>query len=325
MMGEILREWNALDDAAQAVSQGIEHCQQSGLEKALAIGAIFLARIRQAQGRSEEAAQLMQQWEQIVHQDSATTLAGGSIFLYLVRLWILQGNLDAAIEWGQHYRRMLESNGSPRSQYALEWLTLVQLLLAQSRHGRSLPGEHPLEEALALLEQVRSRAEAEGLMSAVLEALVLQALVLQAQGHLPRALSALQEALTLAEPEGRVRVFVDEGPPMAQLLQQVTASGAASPYITSLLEALGVLINQRQDAELPQTSAPSALVEPLSEREVEVLRLLATGQSNSELAQTLVVSMSTVKTHLQHIYGKLGVTNRTQAVACAQELHLLAS
>jgi LuxR family maltose regulon positive regulatory protein len=325
MKGEILREWNALDDAAQAVSQGIEHCQQSGFEKALSFGAIILARIRRAQGRSEEAVRLMQQYEQIVHQEAATTLVGSSVFLYLVQLWIVQGNLDAAIQWGQHYRRTLESDGSPRSLYAQESLTLARLLLAQSRQGRSLPGEHPLEEALSLLERVRSRTEAEGQMPDVLEALVLQALVLQAQGHLPQALRALEEALTLAEPEGYVRLFVDEGPPMAELLQQVAASGAASHYITSLLEALGVPTHHLQDAEDAQTHAPAELIEPLSEREVEVLRLLASGGSNAQLARTLVVSTSTVKTHLQHIYGKLGVANRTQAVARAQELRLLSS
>jgi LuxR family maltose regulon positive regulatory protein len=162
-------------------------------------------------------------------------------------------------------------------------------------------------------------------MGDVLEALVLQALLLQAQGHLPQALGTLQEALPLAEPEGWMRIFVDEGPPMAQLLQQVATSGGASPYLTRLLEALGVPTPQQQDAQLPHPCAPAALVEPLSERELEVLRLLAAGRSNAELAQTLVVSMSTVKTHLQHIYGKLAVSNRTQAVLRAQELHLLAS
>jgi LuxR family maltose regulon positive regulatory protein len=325
MLSEILQEWNVLDEAAQAVSQGIEHAQQNGFEKVLSVGAIILARVRQAQGRSEEAARLMQQWEQIVGQESAMSLVWDSLFLYLIQLWILQGNLDAALYWGEHYRRTLEGDGSPHALYAEKWLTLARLLLAQSRHGSFLPDEHPLEEALSLLEQVRSRARARGEMGEVLEALVLQALVLQAQGHLSEALSALQEALTLAEPEGWIRIFVDEGPPMATLLQQVAAAGGTSPYITRLLEAFGILTNQQQEAEPAQTGAPSALVELLSQREVEVLRLLARGRSNSELAQTLVVSVSTVKTHLQHIYSKLGVTNRTQAVDRAQELHLLTS
>jgi LuxR family maltose regulon positive regulatory protein len=206
--------------------------------------------------------------------------------------------------------------------------TLVRVLLAQSRQERPLthpPTEQPLEEALCLIEQVRSRAKVNGQMSQMLEALVLQALVEHAQGHLPQALSALQEALALAEPEGYVRLFVDEGAPMAELLQQVAASGRASPYIMTLLEALGVPTTQQQETGLLQTDASSARMEPLSEREVEVLRLLATGGSNAEIAQVLMISMNTIKTHLKHIYDKLGVTNRTQAVARARELHLLAS
>jgi LuxR family maltose regulon positive regulatory protein len=325
LMGDILREWNALDNAAQVVSQGIDHCQQSGYEIVLPLGVLFLARVRQAQGRIEEAATLTQQCEQLIHQGGATILFTASISLYLVDLWILQGNLDAAIQWGQQYRRALESDGSPRSLYAQEWLTLSRLLLAQSRHGRVLPGEHPLEEALSLLEQVRTRMQAEGQISDVLQALVLQALAQQARGHLPQALSTLQEALALAESEGWVRLFVDEVTPMAVLLQQVVASGGSSPYVTSLVEALGVHTTQQEGTSLPQAWSHEILVEPLSEREVEVLRLLATGESNAEMAQVLVVSMSTVRTHLRHIYDKLGVTNRTQAVVRARELHLLAT
>lgn len=140
MMGEILREWDALDDAAQTVSQGIEHAQQSGFEKAVAVGAIFLARIRQAQGNSEEAARLMQQCEQTVRQESAMTVARNSVFLYLVQLWLKQGNLNAALQWAQQYRHTLESDGSHHSLYAQEGLTLARLLLAQSRQDSFLPG-----------------------------------------------------------------------------------------------------------------------------------------------------------------------------------------
>lgn len=325
MLGDLLREWNALEEAAQAVSHGIEHTRQSGFAKALAIGLVILARIRQAQSRSEEAAELMQQYEQLAHQQAATTLAEGSTFLRLVHLWILQGNQDAAFQWAEHYRRTCEGDGASHALYAQEGLVLARVLLAQSRQGRNRPGEHPLEEALSLLEQVRARAEARGEMRDVLEALVLQAQVEQARGDLPEALSTLREALTLAEPEGYVRLFVDEGPPMATLLQQVAGAFGASPYIMRLLDSPGLPIHQQQDAEPAHFLVPAELVDVLSEREMEVLRLLARGGSNCELAQSLVVSTSTVKTHLQHIYGKLGVANRKQAVARAQELHLLSS
>jgi ATP/maltotriose-dependent transcriptional regulator MalT len=197
-------------------------------------------------------------------------------------------------------------------------------LQARTSEGIGAWDTFQTEETLCLIEQVRSRAKADGQMSQM-EALVLQALVQQALGHLLQALSALQEALTLAEPEGYVRLFVDEGAPMAELLQQVLAAGGASPYVMTLLESQGVAPSQEQGPSLPRVDSHAGLMEPLSEREVEVLGLLATGRSNAELAQTLVISMSTVRTHLRHIYDKLGVTNRTQAVARARELHLLAS
>jgi LuxR family maltose regulon positive regulatory protein len=329
MMGELLREWNALEEAAQAVNQGIEHAQQSGFEKALAIGAIFLARIRQAQGSSAEAARLVQQGEQIVRQERAMTLTRDWVFLYLVHFWIVQGNLDAAIQWEQHYRRTLEGEGSSPALSAPERLTLARLLLAQSRQGRDLPAEHPLEEALSLLERVRERAGAQGKMGDVLEALMLQALLLQAQGQLPRALSALQEALALAQPQGYVRLFVDEGAPMASLLAHLQARPqGGSGYCEMLLTACrgpgqlhaGAAGTRASTVQL--TPLPP-LIDPLSKREVEVLRLLAQGASNAEIAERLVVATSTAKYHIKNILAKLAAVNRTQAVARAREHGLL--
>jgi len=131
-----------------------------------------------------------------------------------------------------------------------------------------------------------------------------------------RALSALCRALSLAEPEGYVRTFVDEGEPMAHLLRLSLSRGIAPDYVARLLAAFD------QEIE-PEPPGMQSLVEPLTERELDVLRLIVAGLSNPEIADELVIAVSTVKTHINHIFGKLGVDRRTQAVARAQELSLL--
>jgi LuxR family maltose regulon positive regulatory protein len=153
-------------------------------------------------------------------------------------------------------------------------------------------------------------------MDSVIRFLVLRARSFQAQDDLPSALSALERALSLAEPEGYVRTFIDEGEPMARLLRQALSQGIASNYAARLLAAF--------DAEVALTpSAMDALVEPLTERELEVLRLIVAGLSNPDIAEDLFIAVSTVKSHVNHIYGKLGVENRVQAINRARSLGLL--
>ena len=156
---------------------------------------------------------------------------------------------------------------------------------------------------------------------------MLQALALQARGDTSLAIDALERALSLAEPGGFVRVFVDEGEPMAALLRQAATRGIAPSYVGELLRAFGAEVQEGREAEgrspqHPSTSAP-LLIEPLSERELEVLRLIAAGLSNREIADRLIIAISTVKTHVNNIYRKLDVSKRTQAVARARELNML--
>jgi LuxR family maltose regulon positive regulatory protein len=189
------------------------------------------------------------------------------------------------------------------------------------------------EQALGLLERLQARATAQGRTGSVIEIQALQALARSAGGDQAGALAALAEALTLAAPEGYLRVFVDEGPPMAALLRQLLAGRrqdrpaavAAVPrdYLARLLEAFeqaGLTVR------LPVRSGGvvvAGLVEPLTERELEVLRLLADGRSNQAIAAELVISLDTVKRHVSHLFSKLEVANRTQAVSRARELGLL--
>jgi LuxR family maltose regulon positive regulatory protein len=181
------------------------------------------------------------------------------------------------------------------------------------------------DQALRLLKRLREEAQVAGRSGSELEILTLQALALRAQGEKERAVSTLAQALAVAEPEGYVRTFVDEGSPMAALFSEVLEAqqrGRLAPevpayYLRKLSAAL------ERDASGAATPAGVELREPLSERELEVLALLAAGKSNRQIASELFVALSTVKTHINNIYGKLEVSNRTQAVWRARELGLL--
>jgi len=217
-------------------------------------------------------------------------------------------------------------NSAPVYRLEYEDLVLARVLIAQ---GERDPAGEQLPTALSLLERLLAAAESGGRMGSAIEIHILRALALRALSESTSALAALERALLLAEPEGYVRVFVDEGALMAALLQEAHRRGIAPDYVATLLAAFGKdeggrLKDEATSAPLhPSSFIPQPLVEPLTDRELEVLRLMAAGRSNTEIAQALVVAVSTIKTHVNRIFGKLGVTSRTQAVARAQELHLL--
>jgi len=193
--------------------------------------------------------------------------------------------------------------------------------LACYQDGR---GERCLLEAMSLLARLLDAAQAGGRMGNVIEILVVQALARHAHGDLPAALASLQQALALAEPEGYVRLFVDEGPPMARLMHAAAARGILPVYMAKLLSAFGPeLLPHSGRSSLPASPAAQSLVEPLSERELEVLRLFQTELSGPDIAQELVIALSTVRTHTKGIYSKLGVSSRRAAVKRAEDLHLL--
>jgi LuxR family maltose regulon positive regulatory protein len=168
---------------------------------------------------------------------------------------------------------------------------------------------------MGLLERLRQAAEEGGRIGSVLEILVLQALAYQMHGDISSALGSLFRALSLAEPEGYVRLFVDEGPPMAHLLEVAVKHGNAPHYARPLLTAFG-----SASGSPPVTQT---LIEPLSRRELEVLRLLGTDLDGPDMARELVVSLNTLRTHIKNIYSKLGVSNRRAAVRRAEELDML--
>jgi LuxR family maltose regulon positive regulatory protein len=228
------------------------------------------------------------------------------------RALIRQGRVDESLVW----LRELGLSGDDDLSYIHEFehITLARVLLARaSTEG----GERCLDEASGLLERLLRAAEAGLRMGSVIEILVLQALAHQRRGDLPAALQTLERALTLAEPEGYVRIFVDEGPAMASLLTAAAKQGISSRYAGRLLAALG------GTEERPPAPDQEGLVEPLSERELDVLRLLGSDLGGPEIARELTVSLNTVRSHTKSIYTKLGVNSRRSAVRRGQELELL--
>lgn len=230
------------------------------------------------------------------------------------RLWVRQGRLAEVQNWADGQGLAVDDDLSYLREF--DHITLARLLIARYRHEQE---DNCLQGAVVLLECLRQAAEAGSRMGSVLEILVQQAMAEEVQGHTAEALVPLARALALGEPEGCIRTFVDEGPPMAKLLERMKPEdGRQKAYVARLLAVLGGQQNIQ-----PSAFSHQPLVEPLSERELEVLQLVAEGLSNREIAERLFVALSTVKGHNRVIYGKLNVSRRTEAVARARELGLL--
>jgi LuxR family maltose regulon positive regulatory protein len=310
-MASVLYEWNDLDAAKQHAQEGIRLSKLGGFIAYQLFGRALLARICEAQGDRDGALENIGQAERLGQRSEYALVAALATELR-VRLWLAQGNLLAAACWAEE--RPIQPAGELDAAIEIEQAAVARMLFAQDR----------LEEALRLLESLLEAAQTAGRTGQVIKVRALQALAFRAQGEDGRALSALEQALLLAEPGGYVRTFVDEGVPIAHLLDRVLAMrlgrsearGIAPGYVSKLLAAFG-------ESAPPLPPATQALFEPLTERELEVLRLIAAGLSNREIAQELVIAVSTVKSHINHIYGKLAAKSRTQAVAKAQALDLV--
>ncbi|MGD8598452.1 MAG: LuxR C-terminal-related transcriptional regulator, partial [Anaerolineae bacterium] len=224
-----------------------------------------------------------------------------------VRLRLAQGSPEEAAHAA--FESRLGEFGSPILREG-EQILLARVLVVQQKWGKVLP----------LLAQLAEQTEAGGRFGRLIEILVLQALAIQAQGDPAGGLTALERALAIGEAEGYVRVFVQQGAPLAPLLRQAAARGVSVQYVNELLAAMGL---EAETATAPSLASTPSLVEPLTPREMEVLQLLGAGNSNQEIADSLVITINGVKKHTSNIYGKLGVHSRTQAVVRAQELGLL--
>jgi LuxR family transcriptional regulator, maltose regulon positive regulatory protein len=308
-----------LQAALDRATEGVGLWRQLAYGLPLVAGLATLARIRQAQGDAPGALEALDEAERVQLSPAVVALLNPAPATR-ARLALARGEVAEAARWVRD--RGLGPDDQPSYPREREYLVLARVLLAEQTPDR----------ALELLERLHAQAVTQGRIGSVIEIRALQALARQASGNVNGALAALVEALTLAAPEGYLRVFVDEGGPMATLLgklsttpataQAVAATQVPPAFLDRLLEAF----EQAGQAALPRSRRGTALpglVAALSAREVEVLQLLAAGKSNPAIAEELVITLDTVKRHVTHILDKLGAANRTQAVNRARELGLL--
>ena len=311
-MGELLLERDDLEASERELTLGTELVERAGELEILVRGQVALSRVKWAQGDVECALKLAHEAERLARDSGAPQAIADATF-WKARLHLMRKDVQAA---ASELERASDVGDIPSSARESERIFLAQLLIVQEDY----------DEALRVLEHVHHMAEAADRRSNVIEILALKALVLRAKEEKGQALNVIGRALALAEPEGYVRIFVDEAPPMTELLSEVLEAQQSgrldSPrripahYLRKLLVAL-----ERDTASTAQPT--TELPEALSERELEVLQLIAVGKSNRQIASELFVSVGTVKTHVNNLYRKLDAHSRTQAVARAKELTLL--
>ena len=313
-LGELHRERGDLEAATELLMRSKELGEHFGLPETRYRWYVAMARIKEAQGDLDGALDLLDEAERQYVENPDPDVR--PIAALKTRVWVRQGRLTEALGWARE--RGLSAHDDLSYLREFEHITLARVLIARSRSEREYRSIH---EAMGLLERLLQAAEGERTGS-IIEILVLQALAHEARGDITRALVSLEPALSLAEPEGYVRIFLDEGLPMARLLYEALSQGVESDYIRRLLAAFPVAESE-QTASSPMRGSKSELVEPLSERELEVLQLIAEGLTNQEVATRLYLSLHTVKVHARNIFTKLAVKNRAQAVARGRALGIL--
>ena len=317
-LGDLLREWNELEAAERHLLQGMALVNETlTVEPFVAVrGYTALARLQQARGNAPAALATLNGLVQLAEQRHFPPHLVTQGAAVRAQLELAQGNAAGALHWADTSGLSAEDDDLSYP-HERAYLVLVRVRIAQARVD---PASPLLQDALHLLDRLQTSAETKARMNSVLEILMLRALTLEAQGDRTSALSTLERALLLAAPEGYIRLFVDEGAPMLILLREIHARSRVPGYVATLLRAFG----EQNISDLPLSSArPDPLVEPLTERERDVLRLLLEGASNREIAQRLVLSVNTVKRHVYNLCGKLGVQSRAQAIVRAKTLNLL--
>ena len=294
-LARVCYQWNDLDAAEQHEQQSFQLAMRMETVDTPAACWVLLARLKLARGDVASAIALLAKAEQFVNQHNFVHWMPEIVTVQVLTL-LRQGHLAAAAYLAQ-------THDFPISQ--------ARVHLTQGDPSA----------ALAVLEPLRQQADAKGWADERLKVMVLQAVALQAHGEKEQAVDLLLDALTLAEPGGFIRLFVDEGLPMAQLLSAAEGLGRMPDYIGKVLAAYEAKEHKGEDISYQPPAG--SLIEPLSPRELEVLQLIAAGRSDQEMCEQLFLALSTVKGHNRKIFGKLQVQRRTEAVARARELGLL--
>ena len=313
-MSEMRREQGDLESAVRYLLKSKELGSYNGLANNRYRWYVAMARIKEAQGDLVGALELLDEAERLYIPSPDPYVR--PVAALKARVWVGQGRLAEALQWAAG----LSFDDELSYLREFEHITLARVLIAQYKSDRV---DSAICQAMSLLERLLSAAEEGGRKGSVIEILVLQALAHQAQDNVPAALEPLARTLTLAEPEGYVRIFVDEGRPMATLMEKMARQGNVhvQAYLRKLLATFGSPNGARETPR--QAAGDERLLEPLSERELEVLRLIAQGLSNREISKRLFRAVSTIKGYNQIIFEKLQVQSRTEAVARARELELL--
>ncbi len=315
-LAQILYERDELDAALNHATQGVTSCRSLAFTPALAAALAVVARIRHAQGDATGALEAMDEADQGGLSAQVIALFN-PVPSQRMRLLLAQGDVDAAAQWAT--AAGLSPDDEPDYPREPAYLVLARVLLAQDDPG----------PALTLLQRLLDAAASQGRYGSIVEIQALRALALAACDDHVGALGALTEALMLAGPHGYVRVFADEGAPMHALLTQLSSARPGQRPAAGRVDpgCLAELVRACDPADATPrrraAAAPPGLAEPLTDRELEVLRLLAAGKSNQRIAHDLVVALDTVKKHVTHVLGKLGAANRTEAVARARDLGLI--
>lgn len=309
-IGRILRQWNQLEEAHRLTAQGLALCRDWNVTDILALSCIEMAYGYQAMGDEAQARESIREAGQLMEDFSPWGVK--LVAAHQACLNLTSGDLDAGASWAQ--ANDLVTSGEFEFHREIEYLALARVLIAQGQFADARP----------LIEKIYRIAVEIGKRSTELEGLILLALLSSAQGDIDLALVHLGNALALGEPEGFIRIFVDKGPPMAELLYEAFSRGISPDYVSRLLAAFPLA--EQEETQLSIKQAPrSTLIEPLSEREIEVLSLIAVGLTNSEIADRLVLSTHTVKAHTRNIYSKLDAHNRAMAVSRGRLLGILST
>ena len=304
-------EWNDLEKAADLLDEALALCREWGIVQTLNEAYTAQAHLLQIRGDIEGAWDVLEKACEFSSMEGDQSLVNFRLATQQARLNLAAGEPEKAVYWVEGMKAVLASGG----QLPAAFVVTLQTTLARACLAQGKP-----EEALVALEPLLGPAEAAGAFLHVIEVCALKALALRDLGDTAAALTALERSLALAEPEGFMRVYLNEDAPMAQLLRETASHNICLDYVNRLLTAF-----EAEKIRFPVSMPPrsSALLETLTPRERDVLHLISQGLSNKDIAEKLVIALNTVKRHTSSIYGKLSVKSRTQAVARARELGLL--